>query len=98
MAAWLRPTLSLAAQADFGSRSPLSFRLLVHQAAPTPAQPPRTLFAHQVQVYDLTQYEHCPDDVLILGTDGLWDVTNDSEVAATVDKVLSAYEPNDPSR
>ncbi|XP_032753469.1 protein phosphatase 1J isoform X3 [Rattus rattus] len=34
----------------------------------------------EVRVYDLTQYEHCPDDVLVLGTDGLWDVTNDSEV------------------
>lgn len=34
----------------------------------------------EVRVYDLTQYEHCPDDVLVLGTDGLWDVTSDSEV------------------
>uniref|UniRef100_A0A8I5TEM2 Ras homolog family member C n=2 Tax=Pongo abelii TaxID=9601 RepID=A0A8I5TEM2_PONAB len=51
----------------------------------------------EVQVYDLTQYEHCPDDVLVLGTDGLWDVTTDCEVAATVDRVLSAYEPNDHS-
>lgn len=57
-----------------------------------------TLFPHQVQVYDLTQYEHCPDDVLVLGTDGLWDVTSDCEVAATVDRVLSTFEPNDPSR
>ncbi|XP_073752223.1 protein phosphatase 1J isoform X4 [Callorhinus ursinus] len=52
----------------------------------------------EVRVYDLTQYEHCPDDVLVLGTDGLWDVTSDCEVAATVDRVLSAYEPNDASR
>ncbi|XP_059529331.1 protein phosphatase 1J isoform X4 [Myotis daubentonii] len=52
----------------------------------------------EVRVYDLTQYEHCPDDVLVLGTDGLWDVTSDCEVAATVDRVLSTYEPNDPSR
>ncbi|XP_032271694.1 protein phosphatase 1J isoform X2 [Phoca vitulina] len=52
----------------------------------------------EVRVYDLTQYEHCPDDVLVLGTDGLWDVTSDWEVAATVDRVLSAYEPNDASR
>ncbi|XP_025728219.1 protein phosphatase 1J isoform X2 [Callorhinus ursinus] len=52
----------------------------------------------KVRVYDLTQYEHCPDDVLVLGTDGLWDVTSDCEVAATVDRVLSAYEPNDASR
>ncbi|KAF6293504.1 protein phosphatase, Mg2+/Mn2+ dependent 1J [Rhinolophus ferrumequinum] len=52
----------------------------------------------EVRVYDLTQYEHCPDDVLVLGTDGLWDVTSDCEVAATVDRVLSGYEPNDPNR
>ncbi|XP_034873635.1 protein phosphatase 1J isoform X2 [Mirounga leonina] len=52
----------------------------------------------EVRVYDLRQYEHCPDDVLVLGTDGLWDVTSDWEVAATVDRVLSAYEPNDASR
>uniref|UniRef100_A0A8C0H6N8 Protein phosphatase, Mg2+/Mn2+ dependent 1J n=1 Tax=Chelonoidis abingdonii TaxID=106734 RepID=A0A8C0H6N8_CHEAB len=40
--------------------------------------------SRQVRVYDLTQYEHCPDDVLVLGTDGLWDVTNDREVADLV--------------
>lgn len=52
----------------------------------------------QVRVYDLTQYEHCPDDVLVLGTDGLWDVTNDKEVAGVVMEVLTSYEPNDPCR
>ncbi|XP_062482571.1 protein phosphatase 1J isoform X2 [Pezoporus occidentalis] len=52
----------------------------------------------EVRVYDLTQYEHCPDDVLVLGTDGLWDVTNDKEVAGVVMEVLTSYEPNDPCR
>ncbi|XP_063212747.1 protein phosphatase 1J isoform X2 [Chroicocephalus ridibundus] len=52
----------------------------------------------EVRVYDLTQYEHCPDDVLVLGTDGLWDVTNDTEVAGVVMEVLTSYEPNDPCR
>uniref|UniRef100_A0A670IDE1 Protein phosphatase, Mg2+/Mn2+ dependent 1J n=1 Tax=Podarcis muralis TaxID=64176 RepID=A0A670IDE1_PODMU len=52
----------------------------------------------EVRVYDLTQYEHCPDDVLVLGTDGLWDVTNDREVANVVFDVLMGYEPNDPCR
>ncbi|XP_074019370.1 protein phosphatase 1J isoform X2 [Numenius arquata] len=52
----------------------------------------------EVRVYDLTQYEHCPDDVLVLGTDGLWDVTNDKEVAGVVMEVLTGYEPNDPCR
>ncbi|NXA42328.1 PPM1J phosphatase, partial [Eudromia elegans] len=57
---------------------------------------PRALL--QVRVYDLTQYEHCPDDVLVLGTDGLWDVATDREVAGTVMEVLGSYEPNDPCR
>ncbi|KGL96097.1 Protein phosphatase 1J, partial [Charadrius vociferus] len=52
----------------------------------------------EVRVYDLTQYEHCPDDILVLGTDGLWDVTNDKEVAGVVMEVLTSYEPNDPCR
>ncbi|ETE70630.1 Protein phosphatase 1J, partial [Ophiophagus hannah] len=52
----------------------------------------------KVHIYDLTQYEHCPDDVLVLGTDGLWDVTSDQEVAIVVTDVLMGYEPNDPCR
>lgn len=52
----------------------------------------------QVRIYDLTQYEHCPDDVLVLGTDGLWDVITDQEVASIVLDVLMSYEPNDPCR
>lgn len=52
-------------------------------------------FFLQVCIYDLTRYEHCPDDVLVLGTDGLWDVTSDQEVANVVFDVLMRYEPND---
>ncbi|KAJ6657939.1 hypothetical protein lerEdw1_001729 [Lerista edwardsae] len=52
----------------------------------------------EVCTYDLTQYEHCPDDVLVLGTDGLWDVTSNREVANIVFDVLMRYEPNDPCR
>ncbi|XP_060087201.1 protein phosphatase 1J isoform X2 [Heteronotia binoei] len=52
----------------------------------------------EVCIYDLTQYEHCPDDVLVLGTDGIWDVTSNQEVANVVLDVLMRYEPNDPCR
>ncbi|XP_069094777.1 protein phosphatase 1H-like [Pleurodeles waltl] len=52
----------------------------------------------EVRVYDLMQHEHCPDDVMVLGTDGLWDVTNNKEVADVVVNVLSNYEPDNPKR
>ncbi|XP_048354692.1 protein phosphatase 1J isoform X2 [Sphaerodactylus townsendi] len=52
----------------------------------------------EVRIYDLTQYEHCPDDVLVMGTDGLWDVTSNQEVANMALDVLMRYEPNDPCR
>ncbi|CAB1323434.1 unnamed protein product [Coregonus sp. 'balchen'] len=38
----------------------------------------------EVKVYPLTQYEHGADDVLVMGTDGLWDVLSNQEVAEAV--------------
>ncbi|XP_070967806.1 protein phosphatase 1H-like isoform X1 [Oncorhynchus clarkii lewisi] len=52
----------------------------------------------EVIVYDMSEYEHSPDDVLVMGTDGLWDVTTDREVADTVSGFLSCCEPTDPVR
>lgn len=52
----------------------------------------------QVKVYNVSEHKHGPDDVLIMGTDGLWDVTSDSEVADAVTKFLSCCDPNDPMR
>ncbi|XP_043932872.1 protein phosphatase 1J [Protopterus annectens] len=52
----------------------------------------------EVKVYDLMQYEHCPDDVMVVGTDGLWDVISNKEVANAVLNVFAAYKPDDPSR
>lgn len=52
----------------------------------------------QVKVYNISEHKHGPDDVLIMGTDGLWDVTSDREVADAVKKFLSCCEPNDPMR
>ncbi|XP_067863811.1 protein phosphatase 1H-like isoform X2 [Heptranchias perlo] len=52
----------------------------------------------EVRVYDITKYEHAVDDVIVLGTDGLWDVISDREVADAVIGVLSNCESDDPNR
>ncbi|MEQ2278659.1 Protein phosphatase 1H [Ameca splendens] len=52
----------------------------------------------QVKVYPLSQYEHGADDVLILGTDGLWDVLSNQEVAEAVTGFLANCDPDDRHR
>lgn len=48
----------------------------------------------QVKVYDL-QHEHGADDVLVMGTDGLWDVLSNQEVAEAVTTFLANCDPDD---
>ncbi|XP_043944225.1 protein phosphatase 1H [Protopterus annectens] len=52
----------------------------------------------QVEVYDLLQYEHGADDVLVLATDGLWDVLSNEEVGEAVANFLANCDPDDPHR
>lgn len=52
----------------------------------------------EVKVYDLNGNKHGPDDVLVMGTDGLWDVTTDRDVADAVSSFLSCCEPTDTMR
>ncbi|XP_077194790.1 protein phosphatase 1H isoform X2 [Paroedura picta] len=52
----------------------------------------------EVRVYDLLQHGHSPDDVLILATDGLWDVLLNEEVAEAVTNFLPNCDPDDPHR
>lgn len=52
----------------------------------------------QVRVYDLSRYEHAADDVLILATDGLWDVLSNEEVADAITQFLPNCDPDDPHR
>uniref|UniRef100_A0A8D0AI50 Protein phosphatase, Mg2+/Mn2+ dependent, 1J n=1 Tax=Sander lucioperca TaxID=283035 RepID=A0A8D0AI50_SANLU len=52
----------------------------------------------EVKVYNLDENKHGPDDVLVMGTDGLWDVTTDREVADAVSAYLSCCDPSDPMR
>ncbi|KAJ8382761.1 hypothetical protein SKAU_G00035390 [Synaphobranchus kaupii] len=52
----------------------------------------------EVKVYHLSQYEHGPDDVLAIGTDGLWDVLSNGEVSEAVTSFLANCDPDDQHR
>uniref|UniRef100_A0A8D3CDK5 Protein phosphatase, Mg2+/Mn2+ dependent, 1H n=1 Tax=Scophthalmus maximus TaxID=52904 RepID=A0A8D3CDK5_SCOMX len=52
----------------------------------------------EVKVYPLAQCEHGADDVLVLGTDGLWDVLSNQEVNEAVTSFLSNCDPDDQHR
>ncbi|XP_015421617.1 PREDICTED: protein phosphatase 1H, partial [Myotis davidii] len=54
--------------------------------------------APEVRIYDLSKYEHGADDVLILATDGLWDVLSNEEVAEAITQFLPNCDPDDPHR
>lgn len=43
-------------------------------------------------------YEHGADDVLVLGTDGLWDVLSNQEVAEAITCFLANCDPDDQHR
>ncbi|XP_029062061.1 protein phosphatase 1H isoform X2 [Monodon monoceros] len=58
----------------------------------------RQRLQYLVRVYDLSRYEHGADDVLILATDGLWDVLSNEEVAEAVTQFLPNCDPDDPHR
>ncbi|XP_029992261.1 protein phosphatase 1H isoform X2 [Sphaeramia orbicularis] len=52
----------------------------------------------EVRVYQLGQCEHGADDVLVLGTDGLWDVLSNQEVTEAVTCFLANCDPDDQHR
>ncbi|XP_037703469.1 protein phosphatase 1H isoform X2 [Choloepus didactylus] len=54
--------------------------------------------APEVRIYDLSKYEHGADDVLILATDGLWDVLSNEEVAEAITQFLPNCDPDDRHR
>ncbi|KAJ8046556.1 Protein phosphatase 1H [Holothuria leucospilota] len=54
--------------------------------------------APEVKVYNLFEYDHSENDVLIMGTDGLWDVLSNERAAAVVNEVLESFPANDYKR
>ncbi|KAK2834747.1 hypothetical protein Q7C36_015448 [Tachysurus vachellii] len=48
----------------------------------------------EVRMYNLEQFEHGADDVMILATDGLWDVLSNKEVAEAVTSFLGNCDPD----
>ncbi|XP_057185960.1 protein phosphatase 1H isoform X2 [Triplophysa rosa] len=52
----------------------------------------------EVKVYDLSQCERGADDVMVLATDGLWDVLSNEEVAEAITGFLGNCDPDDQHR
>ncbi|XP_014662605.1 PREDICTED: protein phosphatase 1H-like [Priapulus caudatus] len=52
----------------------------------------------EVQVYDLAAFDHSPDDVLIIASDGLWDITTNELAAEIVASSLSRFAETDNDR
>ena len=46
----------------------------------------------------MSEYDHTHNDVLIMGSDGLWDVTTNSKAAYIVKNCLTQFEEDDRSR
>lgn len=57
-----------------------------------------TSYVSQVQIYDLSQYSHTDEDVLILGSDGLWDVMANRKALQLVRSSLRQLKSDNPMR
>ena len=51
-----------------------------------------------MKVYDLFAHELSEDDVLIMGSDGLWDVTSNKKAAGIVHASLARLAKDNPVR
>jgi serine/threonine protein phosphatase PrpC len=52
----------------------------------------------QVQILDIQEEQIKDSDVLIMGTDGLWDVTSNEKAVEIVQRSLDHFPANDKSR
>ena len=49
-------------------------------------------------MYDLSSREHHPNDVLVMASDGLWDMLSSEEVARRVTMTLQQLDEDNPER
>ncbi|XP_071810104.1 protein phosphatase 1H-like [Asterias amurensis] len=52
----------------------------------------------EVRVYDLFDQDHSENDVLVMATDGLWDILSNEKVFEIVREVLQSFPPGDYKR
>ena len=52
----------------------------------------------KVRILDLTALDPGENDVLIIGTDGLWDVTSNEKAGSIVRTCLEQFSADDPNR
>lgn len=55
-------------------------------------------FYFQVKILDIANEKITESDVLVMGTDGLWDVTSNERAAEIVQKSLDHFPANDLGR
>lgn len=58
----------------------------------------KVFFYQQVKIFNLLEEELTDADVLVMGTDGLWDVTTNEKAADVVQKSLDHFPANDAQR
>ena len=58
----------------------------------------RYLFAAQIQIVDMTKESYSENDVVIMGSDGLWDVIPNLKALEIVNKSLSHLEHDNEQR
>ena len=56
------------------------------------------LFAVQIQIVDMTKESYSENDVVIMGSDGLWDVIPNLKALEIVNKSLSHLEHDNEQR
>ena len=51
-----------------------------------------------MKIYNIFEYDHSENDVLVMGSDGLWDILSSEKVAEICHEVLESFPPGDYKR